>query len=224
MTEPAVTLTDFALALQGLATAAFLLRRFGISSATVPWLAYFAAAGIAALCGGLVHGYFHDLNSAGRAVFWPLSLTAIGVNAVAAWAIGAPLVLSPAANRRLISWAISLFVAYTAYVWFVDSRFGVALAMAAPATLFLLVALGVAWRGGRAGAGVAAFGVLLTLAAAAVQYFEIALDPLDFNHNATAHVVQSASLALVLAGCLRMLGSRHSFDLEKDVCSHDATS
>lgn len=224
MTEPDVTLTDFAIAVQGIAMAVFLARRQGRSTATFAWLVYFASAGLAALFGGLVHGFYLDFHSGGHAVFWPLSLTAVGVNAVAAWAIGATHVLSPAANRRLIIWAVSLFVAYCGYVWLVDSRFVVAIVMAAPATLFLLAALAMASCRGCRGAGVAAIGVLLTLTAVAIQYFEIALDPVRFNHNATAHVVQMASLALVFAGCQRILNSSHSFATKKPQCSRDAIS
>jgi hypothetical protein len=224
MTEPDVTLTDFAIAVQGIAMAVFLARRQERSKGTLAWSLYFASAGLAAFFGGVVHGFYLDLHSGGHAIVWPLSLTAIGVNAIAAWAIGATLVLSPAANRRLIFWAGSLFVAYCGYVWLVDGRFVVAIVMSAPATLFLLAALVVASCRGCRGAGVAAFGVFLTLVAVAVQYFEIAIDPFRFNHNATAHVVQMASLALVFAGSLRMLKPSHSFATEKSQCSPDAIS
>lgn len=207
MTEPDVTLTDFALSLEGAGIAAILTARYGLTVATTPWLIYFLSAGAAAFFGGLVHGFYLDPSTDGRAVLWPLSLAAIGVNAVAACWLAANLVLPRQVSVTLKSFSVLVLAAYVVYVVAVDSRFVVAVAMAAPATLFFLVALSLVWwRGRTPGALIAAAGVALTLAAAAVQFFGIALDPLHFNHNATAHVVQAVSLALVAVGSFQMLG------------------
>jgi hypothetical protein len=225
MTEPAVTLTDFALALQCAAILAVVGARAGFSERTAPWLLYFAAAGVASLCGGLVHGYFLDPGSAGRAIFWPASLIAIGVNALATCAIGAGLLLSPQITRRLVVPAVATFAAYCLIVMFVDDSFAVAVSVAAPAALFLLAAL--LWVYGRArppGALAAAAGVAVTLAAAAVQQLGMAIHPTDFNHNATAHVVQAASLALMFAGCLRLLSARAADSTRSMPCNLDAIS
>ncbi len=90
MTEPDVALTDFALALESAAFVAILWRSGGPSKQLKFWLLlYFAAASVASLCGGLVHGYFLEPGTFGRAILWPAALLAIGVNALAAWGIGA---------------------------------------------------------------------------------------------------------------------------------------
>jgi hypothetical protein len=170
-------------------------------------LLYFASAAAASLCGGLVHGFFLDANSAGHSVLWPATLLAIGANSVATWAIGAWLLWSPAVAKSIAVAACVGFAVQAAVVLSGEDSFRVAVSTAVPATLFLLIALLSAHRRERrAGALIAAAGLALTLLAMLVQQFGIGLHPRYFNHNAVAHVVQAVALALFFAGSLRLVG------------------
>ena len=172
------------------------------------WVLFFAATAAASLSAGTVHGFFADEATAGYAVLWPLSLLAIGVAALAAWAIGARLGLRPALARWLVRAAFVQFAVYGVVVLVVSDDFRVAVADYLPAVLFLLVvftALAVRHRG--PAAALAAGGLALTLVAAALQQLEISLDPVYFNHNALFHVLQAVALGLLYAGARGDLGA-----------------
>src|SRR5688572_11674664 len=88
MDDPAVTLTDYGLALL---CAVLALRSWNLASPAIRhWLSsFFAAAGAASFFGGTVHGFFIDEASLGHEVFWPATMLAIGCSAVTAWGLGA---------------------------------------------------------------------------------------------------------------------------------------
>jgi hypothetical protein len=201
MTEPDVTLTDYALAVLCAVFCALALKW----APTDPrlrrwWIVFFASIGLGALLGGTVHGFFLAPGAA-RDTLWKATLLCIGVTAVACWMIGARL-----AFRELgVAWvrraAIAQYVAYAAVVLFVTSAFLVAIATYLPATLFLLVVLILAYR--RVPARALAYGIaglLLTFVAAAVQTLRVAIHPVYFNHNALYHLIQAVALVLIYLG------------------------
>jgi hypothetical protein len=214
MTEPDVSLTDFALALESAAFVAMLWRGHCHSVGRASWfLLYFASAALASLCGGLVHGFFLDSGTLGHAVFWTATLLAIGINAFAAWAIGARLLLSQPVARWIITVALLLFVVYVGFVFLGADTFRVAIWVGLPAALFLLASLWHMHRSQRrAGALVAAAGIGVTLAAMLVQQIGLGLHPTYFNHNAAAHVVQAVALGLFFVGSRRLLGAESDPD------------
>lgn len=198
-TDPAVTLTDYALAIECAVIVLLLLRREPSDPQLRFWFAvFFASACAASLLGGTVHGFFKGQNSAGRAVLWPATLLAILVTGLSAWFIAAVLHVSEkksAIIRRLavVQMAILAFV-----VLFVTRSFLVAIIAYLPATLFLLLALSSAYRGRKAralGWGIA--GLTLTLIAAGVQHLHVAIHRVYFDHNALYHVVQGAALWMI---------------------------
>ena len=104
MTEPDVTLTDYALAVECLIFAVILHRKKSRYVRLGRWFTlFFASVCAASLFGGTVHGFFLDADSLGHAVLWPTSLLAIGLTAMTAWAIGAvprhAAAPQPAANK-----------------------------------------------------------------------------------------------------------------------------
>ena len=104
MTDPDVTLTDYGLALL---CAWFVWRmwrgpRFGPARF---WLVlFFAAAGVAALLGGTVHGFFDLEGTTGHDVLWTATLIAIGVAALAAWGLGAIPLIGQDSTLEPIRW------------------------------------------------------------------------------------------------------------------------
>jgi hypothetical protein len=201
MTEPDVTLTDFALAAECAVFCVLALRW----SPTNPrlrywWVVLFASIGLAALLGGIVHGFFGAPGPA-NLTLWRSTLLAIGLTSLATWMIGALLQLP----ERLATWvgraAILQVIVYAWIVLFLNSSFFVAIVTYAPATLFLLVAMILTYR--RAPSrplALAITGLTLTFVAAAVQQLKVALHPVYFNHNALYHVIQFVALWLIFIG------------------------
>jgi hypothetical protein len=202
MTEPDVTLTDYAIALEcailcvlasGWRTPNVVLRRW--------WIVLFASIGAGALFGGTVHGFFLDEETLGHRVLWPATLLALGVTSLAMWFVGAMAALREPRATWLRRAAVAAVVVYAAIVIFVDSRFVVAIAMYLPATVFLLVALIMLYARQRTRAlAVGIAGLLLTFVAAAVQQLRIAIHPVWFNHNALYHVIQGIALVMIYIG------------------------
>lgn len=197
MTEPDVTLTDFALALE-CAIFALLVARSAQPPLRRWWVIFFGSIGLAALAGGLVHGYFPDRATTEWAVLWRTTLLAIGVTSMATWSIGAYLQMGDrlgAAVRQSAAW---LFVVYAVIVLTVSRSFFVAILMYVPATLFMLVAIVDAYR--RSPSRPEAYGIaglVLTLIAALIQQLRVTVHPTLFDHNALYHVVQAIALFLI---------------------------
>jgi hypothetical protein len=199
MTEPAVTLTDYALAIE-CAIFVFALARLDARDRELRFwfVVFFASISVASLLGGTVHGFFLPASSPGRAVLWPATLLAILVTSLAAWDIGAVLQLDErkaAIVRRLAFAQLALFALI---ILFVRRSFYVAIIAYLPSTVFLLCALLTTYRR-RPDPGVrwGITGLALTLAGAAVQQLHIGIHPTYFNHNALYHVIQGAALWMI---------------------------
>jgi uncharacterized protein DUF6962 len=197
--EPDVALTDFALALECAGFAVWLHRRGPADAFLRRWfVVFFAALGLAALLGGIAHGFPSDPQSRLYWLVWTAILLAIGVTALAGWALGARLVLSEATATHVVAAAGAAFVGYASVVLFVSHSFAIAVIHYLPAAVFLLGAFVLAYLRQRNGfllAGIA--GLVLTFVAAAVQQSETSLHPVYFNHNALFHVIQAFALLLI---------------------------
>jgi hypothetical protein len=190
--EPAVTLTDFALAIEcGL----FAVWLNGLRSARfqAAFVILFAATGVAALLGGISHGFLP-----GSDIIWRATLIAICVAAFATWLIGARLALPDKFQKIVTILAALVFAAQSAYILFVGESFRVAVVSYVPAVLFLLLTFGLAYRRSHAqyllvGIG----GLALTFLAAAVQQLGIGLHSRYFDHNAFYHLIQGVAFFLL---------------------------
>src|SRR5688500_8542244 len=90
MSEPDVTLTDYALALECAVLAVFL----GLTPTSRKWLrsagtAFFVFLGIAAATGGTVHGFCAEMQSPTCKLLWQLTLLFTGLAASSTWILGA---------------------------------------------------------------------------------------------------------------------------------------
>ncbi len=71
MTEPDVTLTDYALALEGILFLVLLQRGHARPWGLRSWFSlFFASVSAASLCGGTVHGFFLDEQTLGHTILW----------------------------------------------------------------------------------------------------------------------------------------------------------
>jgi hypothetical protein len=205
MTEPDVTLTDFFLALESACFGFIVWRNIKSPDPLKSWLlVYFASICLASLCGGLVHGFYLS-PGLGHSFFWPMTLLAVGVSALATAAMGAVLLFSPPAARHMIVVFSLVLGGYCLAILLGIHKFVVAVAITLPAALFLLTALAIVYfRGRRPGAILAMAGIVMTLVAALAQQLGLGIHPLNFNHNATAHVVQALALGLIFIGGARL--------------------
>ncbi len=213
MTEPGVTLTDYLLALECGAFALWLQRGAVDARALRPaFVLFFAAAALAALLGGTVHGFTGGEDSAGFRLLWPATLLSIGFGATAGWLVAARLALSAGAARHVALGAWLLLGIYAVAVLGGAWEFWVAIAGYLPAALCMLLAFGLEWRRRQSRAarrGVV--GMLLTFAAAAVQQLGIGVHVVYFDHNALYHSIQAFAFFYVFQAAGGLCG-----DVERD--------
>ncbi len=199
MTEPDVTLTDYALAVESGIFAWLIGRGRGAGRPLAGWFSvFFGAAAAAALTGGTVHGFFLDARTLGARLLWPASLLAIGVSALAAWAIGARLAFPGRVARAVTLVAGVAWLAYAALVLSGRQAFLIAVLDYLPAATFLLLVFAREHGRTRAPALLAGtLGLLAMFVASGLQQAGIALHPVYMNHNALYHLIQAGALLLV---------------------------
>lgn len=210
--EPAVTVTDYILALEASLFAARTARQPTAQPGLRSWLTiFFGSISAASLAGGTVHGFFPHPQSMTNRVLWTATYVAIGVTTLATWAVGTTIACPPRITRLVTGMATVAVMIYLIVALFVSRQFVVAVAAYVPATTFLLVALVLRYQrtGDRTMLAPAA-GVALTFIAAAVQVGRVTIHPRLFDHNALYHLIQAAALALLFIGVGSLLDSdRH---------------
>ncbi len=209
MNEPDVTLTDYALAVLCALFALLLWRGTAQSSGLRPWfVGFFAGASAASLLGGVFHGYFEDVFTTPGRQLWTGTMLAIGAAAFAGEGLAARLTFTPAVARWITRGAALKLALYAGFVAVEPRPFRTAVLDYLPAALFLLAALGLAWRRApRPGVGLAAAGLAITLAAAGVQQLRISPHPIYLDHNALYHLVQAAGFGSLYAGARLLCGA-----------------
>ena len=199
ISEPAITLTDYGLAIECAVFVTLLLARRPVQGVLRTGFAvFFAALGVAALAGGTVHGFFHDKSSPAHVLLWNATLIAIGVVALSAWRIGCELIFNRRTGARVFFAASVAFAVYCLLVVFIQNTFLVAIIHYLPAVVFLFTAYLLRYRRGRRGHFLMGLiGLGLTFIAAGVQQAGIAVHPRYFDHNALYHSIQAVALLLI---------------------------
>lgn len=207
MSEPAVTLTDYALTFEcALLAGAILAAASGERALARGFALFFVTVGLGSLLGGTVHGFFPDAEGAAHVALWRATLISIGgAAAVGAW-------LAIRILFRSVDPRLPIALAFAGYVFWVLSGsddFRVAIAAHLPVTLLLLLAFLRAARSlpdRRIAWGAAGFAIML--AGAALQQRRVGLHPVHFDHNALFHVVQGIALWMVFLGARALAGAR----------------
>ncbi len=199
LTSPAVSLTDFALAIECAALAVLLARHPATDLALRKWfVVFFASVAAASLLGGTMHGFFEYSTSPFRTVLWTATLLSILVTSFAAWSIASMMQLGRQASQLVRGFALTQLVVLTLVVLFVTQQFLIAIIAYLPATVFLLVAFVLAYRRRRNPAlasGIA--GLALVFIGAAVQQSGVTVHPIYLDHNTLYHVIQGIALWLI---------------------------
>jgi hypothetical protein len=187
VSEPAVTLTDWLLAVECAVFAGMLRGGFA---------RLFAALALASLLGGTVHGFFPEEFWLDRAL-WRAALLALGASALFAAEIAGDLL--GWARTRIVTRLV--FLGYAGLILTGRDRFGIAVTVYLPAVLLLLFALARESRiRGERRIALGVWGLVGTLVAALGQQLRLGAHPVYFDHNALYHVVQAAALVLVFVG------------------------
>jgi hypothetical protein len=194
--EAAVALSDFALAGLSGVLAGKLLRRNTERLRIRNWFTVaIGAIAVAALLGGMAHGFFPDTDSFLGALIWRTTLVCIGATGLAAVMIASFLLFRPGTVERVRFGVLIAFAIYCGIVFFEWQEFVVALVFYVPAAVLLFVAFLIRWR--REHDSFASDGLIamaLTFLAAGMQYFRIGLDPIYLNNNVIYHLVQGAGV------------------------------
>lgn len=202
MTEPDVTLTDYALMALCLAFVRNLAyRNFKLSELKNLWLVFFTSVALASLTGGTVHGFFLDEASIGYKVLWPTTLLSIGVTASSAWVLAGLFIFSQRALKVLLLLGAISFAIYGIIVLGFSQSFTVVVFNYLPPMVILFLASLKEYRRTRATAFVwIAIGIGISFFAAYIQQAQVAIHPLYFNHNSTYHLLQGFGLSALYYG------------------------
>lgn len=199
LTRPAVSLTDFALAIECALFVVLLSRRPAGDAVLRKWFVFFfASVAVASLLGGTMHGFFEYSTSPIRTVLWTGTLLAILVTSYTAWSIAAVIQLDSRIGRMVQWFAAAQMIVLSLVVLFVTQQFLIAIVAYLPATIFLFVVFVLAYRRRRNPAlasGVA--GLALVFVGAAVQQLGFALHPVYLDHNTLYHIIQGVALWLI---------------------------
>lgn len=198
--EPTTFATDLALAaLTGVFAVKLLRRAAQIGSPALRlWGAAFVASALAALLGGLYHGFGPEMGTASVSL-WKATLYAGGATSFFLAAGGITAALRGQIRRVSIILVALKASAYVATVT-ADPEFRWLVYEYGSTLLGLAVWQLARWRRGAApGAGSILGGIAASLAAALVQRSGVALHE-HFNHNDLYHLVQMGATALLYRG------------------------
>jgi hypothetical protein len=216
MTEPDVTITNFALVILN---AIFAWRIHKTTFIEKPfqrlWMMFFASIALAAFTGGLVHGFLMDASLLANRIIWPTTILFVGVTALSCWWLGFYLIASKYFIKKLNFLALLTFILYVAIVILHRRTFNVAIVYYLPAAMFLLIAITWFYQNNafyqemthlNLSLMVGACGITITLLAALGQQRSWAIHPKYFTYNATYHLIQGIGLAMLFFSAKRFKG------------------
>jgi predicted neutral ceramidase superfamily lipid hydrolase len=205
--ESAVSISDFALG----ALAAFWATRLLSSPTEKPrirtwFVVEISAVGIAALLGGIAHGFLPDETQFWGALIWRATLVFVGVTGMGAMMLASFLLFRPRAVERMRFAMMIAFAIYSGIVLFEWQRFVVALVFYIPPAVLLFIAFLVRWRRGRESfATDGLIAMALTFVAAGLQHFRVSIDPVYLNNNVIYHLVQAVAVFFLYRAGMRWL-------------------
>jgi hypothetical protein len=197
MNEISTTLSDFALcALNIIFCWKLWALRVSRKNFKNNFFGIFAAAALASLMGGVVHGFLPADDEKITQFFWLITMISVGVSSYNLNLVNLHLLFR---NEMVISirkYIRILLAIYIVIVIWVSSQFYIAIISYIPAAIVLFLILfsrvmrkrTMANLGGLVGLG-------LTFVAAYIQQSHLAIHPVYMDHNALYHVLQSLGMA-----------------------------
>lgn len=166
----------------------------------------YVLVGLGALLGGTSHGFFEDQSTTLYRTVWSLTLFLLGGSSACCAMI--TLLLAPI-RRSSINFEVIILgalIAYTFVILFVTQSYWIVIAanMLALLSLFLVCARHYT-QSKDASYAYISMGVILSVVAGLIQFFQISLHPNYFNHNALYHVVEAVGLYLLFLGFVKRI-------------------
>lgn len=198
ITEPATTLTDYAIAVESLIFTVLLVRmeRLPIQRSGQLWAATFGCVGLAAFLGGTCHGFVNTLGNDVVKVLWQVMLCSISVASV--FMVSATIIST--LPQRLHRWfLVGVSVkAFLYLLWAIHSKYyGYAVAdyLSAMIIVLLLEIRAIHQAINVPSAWWILAGICVSGIAVGVQASGLAIAPY-LNHNDLYHLVQMIALYL----------------------------
>lgn len=205
MVETDVALTDYAIFAQCMLFGSLLARRWHAGRIQNHFCMVFFFTGAAALAGGTVHGFFVPHNASPAFALWIATLWLVGAAGIALWTTAARLWLDERWARLVLLIGVFEWMAYAAYVLWVDHSFSVALIQYVPAAAALLAALAIRYlRDADWSLLYGMAGLALTFAAGLLQQIRYTPIPVLLSHNAFYHLLQMAALLGIFITALKI--------------------
>lgn len=199
MRETATTLTDFLMSACSFGYAIRLVRSHATFKGPI---LFFLAFSLAALIGGIWHGYFSRPDAPGESFIWWLSMLFGGLSAAGLALTGLELMGLRPPNAAI---TIALLgMGFATYVWF-HPLFLAAIAVSVAGSVVCLAGLSRRiLQGERVGPILAVAGLVISAAGAIFQQQGVSVHPVSFDNNATYHVFLIISLGFLYAGLRRI--------------------
>jgi hypothetical protein len=193
--ELAVSISDFLLAgFSG--TLAWRLRsRPTQMRRTRRWFAIvLGAIAFSSLLGAISHGFVPENASRLGGLIWRVTLMFLGPAALGLSMLASLLLFRPGTIERARSFCLIALAVYVGVILFEYQKFVFALAFYTAATLLLLAGFVVHWRQRQSFASDGIVAMIVTLLAALLQYLQVGIHPVYFNHNALYQLIQAVAL------------------------------
>ncbi len=163
------------------------------------WAGAFWAIALAAVAGGTVHGFQAALGESASLALWRITVYAVGLGGFLLVAGALRGILPGGIGRWLLGLAGVKLALYLAWMSFHEDFLFVILNYAPDLLAVLGLALWAWWRRREPGALPVIGGILVSMAASAIQALGLAPHP-HFNHNDLYHVVQMGAFYLLYLG------------------------
>lgn len=164
------------------------------------WAVGFAATAVAALAGGVWHGFHAHFPWLLERTLWKLTLVAAGVTSFALFAAASFAGLAAPARKFALTVAAAASLAYL--FWISTSDDFLAVVLDSGLALLFVAAVHLV-RIGRAGSSTILTGVFIALAGGGVQASGLAPHA-SFNHNDLYHVIEIVALVCFFRGARRV--------------------
>jgi len=201
ITEPTTLATDYVL---GALCAAFAWRLHAVARATNQrsvglWALAFAATAFGSFAGGTYHGFSTVLPAAVAAAMWTLTTIAVGLAACLLLSAALTAAVRRRARRWLLLGVWAQFVVYATWMLWHDAFVNVIVEYGAAMLLILLLQIATPGLRHTPSARWIVAGVVVTIAAAAVQQSGFDLHR-NLNHNDLQHLVQMVAVWFLYKG------------------------
>jgi hypothetical protein len=209
ITEPTTLATDYVL---GALCAALAWRLHAVARATNQrsvglWALAFAATAFGSFAGGTYHGFSTVMPSGVAAAIWTLTTMAVGLAACLLLSAALTAAVRPRARRWALFGVWAQYVVYATWMLRHDAFVNVIVEYGAAMLMILLLQIATPGLRRAPSARWIVAGVVVTIAAAAVQQSGFDLHR-NLNHNDLQHLVQMVAVSLLYKGGTKLRDQR----------------